>query len=109
MKIKRRYTAAGRSPYEGIAFTTRSSVIRNTDGSTDFELLEFDLPEGWSQVATDILAQKYFRKAGVPQMDAQGNAVVVQHRPALRQRTDRPPRAVPGSRLRLPGANALRS
>ncbi|BCX05192.1 MAG: hypothetical protein KatS3mg053_3130 [Candidatus Roseilinea sp.] len=66
MKIIRRFTRAGESPYADIQFVKRSSVIRNPDGSTVFEMHEIDVPENFSQVATDILAQKYFRKAGVP-------------------------------------------
>ncbi len=65
MKITRRFTAKDNNPYEGLTFETRSSVIRNPDGSVVFES-EAIVPSGWSQVATDIIAQKYFRKAGVP-------------------------------------------
>ncbi len=66
MKITRRFTTAGRSPYETIAFRRATSEIKNPDGSIVFRLDGFDVPEHWSQVAADILAQKYFRKAGVP-------------------------------------------
>ena len=66
MKITRRFTQAGRSPYETIAFRQATSEIKNPDGSIVFQLENFDVPEHWSQVAADILAQKYFRKAGVP-------------------------------------------
>ncbi|MGD9740308.1 MAG: vitamin B12-dependent ribonucleotide reductase [Bauldia sp.] len=66
MKINRRYTKAGESPYAGIAFRTTRSEIRNPDGSTVFKLDGIAVPEAWSQVAADIIAQKYFRKAGVP-------------------------------------------
>ena len=54
------------SPYDGIQFVTRRSEIRNPDGTMVFEADGVVVPESWSQVATDILAQKYFRKAGVP-------------------------------------------
>ena len=64
MKISRRFTVKGKSPYEGIPFTKRSSEIRNTNGSLVFEARDIDVPQHWSQVAVDILAQKYFRKAG---------------------------------------------
>jgi ribonucleoside-diphosphate reductase alpha chain len=73
VKIERRYTKQGRSPYEGIPFAKRTSEIRNPDGSVVFRLEDIDVPQAWSQVATDILAQKYFRKAGVPLTDADGN------------------------------------
>ena len=66
MRIERRFTEEGKSPYEAIAFRETSSEIRNPDGSVVFQLEKFLVPEHWSQVAADILAQKYFRKAGVP-------------------------------------------
>ncbi|MFV0368701.1 MAG: vitamin B12-dependent ribonucleotide reductase, partial [Hyphomicrobiaceae bacterium] len=65
MKITRRFTEAGKSPYEKIAFRRATSEIKNPDGSIVFRLDGFEVPEHWSQVAADILAQKYFRKAGV--------------------------------------------
>ena len=76
MRIERRFTHRGQSPYEGLSFVKRSSEIRNPDGSTVFKLEHIDIPEPWSQLAIDILAQKYFRKAGVPQHDEQGNPIV---------------------------------
>jgi ribonucleoside-diphosphate reductase alpha chain len=66
MRIERRYTKAGQSPYAEIAFRKATSEIRNPDGSVVFRAADIDVPEAWSQVAADILAQKYFRKAGVP-------------------------------------------
>ena len=51
---------------ESLRWDTRSSAIRNPDGSVVFEMNNIRIPKGWSQVATDIIAQKYFRKAGVP-------------------------------------------
>ncbi|HLS19717.1 MAG TPA: vitamin B12-dependent ribonucleotide reductase, partial [Paracoccaceae bacterium] len=66
MKIERRFTEAGRSPYDAIPFRQATSEIRNPDGSVVFQLESFDVPADWSQVAADVLAQKYFRKAGVP-------------------------------------------
>ncbi len=66
MRIERRFTREGQSPYADIAFKTATSEIRNPDGSVVFRLADIDVPEQFSQVATDILAQKYFRKAGVP-------------------------------------------
>ena len=76
MRIERRFTRRGQSPYEGLPFVKRSSEIRNPDGSTVFKLENIDIPEPWSQLAIDIIAQKYFRKAGVPQRDEQGNPIV---------------------------------
>ena len=72
MRIERRFTKRSQSPYEGLAFVNRSSEIRNPDGSTVFKLENIGIPESWTQLAIDILAQKYFRKAGVPQVDAEG-------------------------------------
>ncbi len=66
MKITRRFTEAGRSPYDDIPFRTATSEIKNPDGSVVFRLENLVVPEHWSQVAADIIAQKYFRKAGVP-------------------------------------------
>jgi ribonucleoside-diphosphate reductase alpha chain len=66
MRIQRQFTSASGDPYEGIAFRRGSSEIRNPDGSVVFRLEDMEVPEDWSQVACDILAQKYFRKAGVP-------------------------------------------
>jgi len=65
MKITRRFTEAGKSPYATIKFRRATSEIKNPDGSVVFHLDGFFVPEHWSQVAADILAQKYFRKAGV--------------------------------------------
>ncbi|MBL8042788.1 MAG: vitamin B12-dependent ribonucleotide reductase [Nitrospira sp.] len=76
MRIERRFTKRGQSPYEGLAFVQRSSEIRNPDGSTVFKLEHIDIPEHWTQLAIDILAQKYFRKAGVPQVHEDGTPVV---------------------------------
>ncbi len=66
MKIERAFTKAGASPYAAIAFRSASSEIRNPDGSVVFAATGLEVPAGWSQVAIDVLAQKYFRKAGVP-------------------------------------------
>ncbi|HEY8276177.1 MAG TPA: vitamin B12-dependent ribonucleotide reductase, partial [Methyloceanibacter sp.] len=65
MRIERRFTENGKSPYAKIAFRESGSEIRNPDGSVVFALERFHVPSHWSQVAADILAQKYFRKAGV--------------------------------------------
>src|SRR5438067_10200960 len=66
MQIARRFTAAGRDPYETVAFRSAASKIRNPDGSVVFAAEDIEVPAEWSQVACDILAQKYLRKAGVP-------------------------------------------
>jgi ribonucleoside-diphosphate reductase alpha chain len=66
MRIERRYTKEGQSPYAEIAFRLTASEIRNPDGSVVFHADDVEVPDFWSQVAADVLAQKYFRKAGVP-------------------------------------------
>ncbi|MGC2091837.1 MAG: vitamin B12-dependent ribonucleotide reductase [Methylocella sp.] len=66
MRIERRYTKPENSPYAEIAFRTAKSEIRNPDGSIVFSADGIEVPSAWSQVAADVLAQKYFRKAGVP-------------------------------------------
>jgi len=66
MHIERRFTTEETGAYGALAFKTTSSEIRNPDGSVVFALKDVEVPEGWSQVASDVLAQKYFRKAGVP-------------------------------------------
>ena len=65
MKFERRFTAAGQETYDQIPFRSASSEIRNPDGTVVFSAENIEVPEQYSQVATDILAQKYFRKAGV--------------------------------------------
>jgi ribonucleoside-diphosphate reductase alpha chain len=65
MRIERRNTTDGQSPYAQIDFRLTTSEIRNPDGSVVFRLENVEVPEFWSQVASDVLAQKYFRKAGV--------------------------------------------
>ncbi len=64
MKLTRLFTQA--HPQAAIVFERRSSRIANPDGSVVFEATDMQVPQGWSQVAVDIMAQKYFRKAGVP-------------------------------------------
>ncbi|SMX50597.1 vitamin B12-dependent ribonucleotide reductase [Maliponia aquimaris] len=66
MKIERRFTKSGQDAYAEIAFVTTKSEIRNPDGKAVFCLDKLEVPAGWSQVASDVIAQKYFRKAGVP-------------------------------------------
>ncbi len=66
MRIERHFTTATQDPYSDMDFRKASSEIRNPDGSVVFKCDAVMVPAGWSQVATDVLAQKYFRKAGVP-------------------------------------------
>src|SRR5688572_23065076 len=66
MRIERRFTQKDQSPYAGIEFRLTTSEIRNPDGSVVFRAENMEVPAFWSQVAADVLAQKYFRKAGIP-------------------------------------------
>src|SRR5215211_5902189 len=66
MQITRRFTTEGRDPYESVGFRATATEIRNPDGSVVFSADNVEVPAEWSQVACDILAQKYLRKAGVP-------------------------------------------
>ncbi len=72
LRINRRFTEAGTDPYDKVEWSRRDSRITNPDGSTVFEMTDAEIPASWSQVAADIMVSKYFRKAGVPQFDEQG-------------------------------------
>ncbi|WEK37363.1 MAG: vitamin B12-dependent ribonucleotide reductase [Candidatus Pseudobacter hemicellulosilyticus] len=69
LQFNRRFTREGTSVFDLFEYDYRSSVIRNPSGEVVFEMNNVEVPKQWSQIATDILAQKYFRKAGVPQAD----------------------------------------
>ena len=69
LTFERRFTKEGVSPFDMFSYDYRTSVIRNPSGEVVFEMNKVEVPAHWSQIATDILAQKYFRKAGVPQPD----------------------------------------
>lgn len=71
--IQRYFTKKGENSHGSVQYEKRSSVIRNPDGSIVFEMKDVEVPSSWSQVATDILAQKYFRKAGVPTKSENGS------------------------------------
>jgi ribonucleoside-diphosphate reductase alpha chain len=76
MRIPRRFTRAGEDPFDTIEWERRDSRITNPDGSVVFEMIGAEVPADWSQVATDIIVSKYFRKAGVPQVDDEGDAIL---------------------------------
>jgi len=76
MKIKRRFTTKGQDVFATVEWEKRSSRITNADGSIVFEMKEAWIPKSWSQLATDIMVSKYFRKAGVPLMDDDGQPVL---------------------------------
>jgi ribonucleoside-diphosphate reductase alpha chain len=76
LTIDRRFTTKGQDVYASVEWSSRDSRITNPDGSVVFEMLGAEIPAQWSQVASDIMVSKYFRKAGVPLLDAEGNAVL---------------------------------
>ncbi|KAA5533358.1 vitamin B12-dependent ribonucleotide reductase [Taibaiella lutea] len=69
LSFNRHYTKEGKDVFQLFEYDYRTSVIRNPNGEKVFEMTDVEVPSHWSQIATDILAQKYFRKAGVPQAD----------------------------------------
>ncbi|HYE03480.1 MAG TPA: adenosylcobalamin-dependent ribonucleoside-diphosphate reductase, partial [Phycisphaerales bacterium] len=69
MKISRKFTQPGSDPFASVAWVKRCSKITNPDGSVVFQMDDAEVPETWSQLATDIMVSKYFRKAGVPRPD----------------------------------------
>ncbi|MCX8201993.1 MAG: vitamin B12-dependent ribonucleotide reductase, partial [Candidatus Caldarchaeum sp.] len=75
LKIKRFYTD-GRDVFSYFKWERRTSQIKDLSGNVIFEMKDVEVPSFWSQVATDILAQKYFRKTGVPQYDENGNPIL---------------------------------
>ena len=124
MRIERRNTTSGKSPYAGIDFRLTTSEIKNPDGSVVFRLDNVEVPKDWSQVASDVLAQKYFRKAGVAARlkkveeetvpsflwrsvpDAEALALLPVSLVCLRQRNSGTPSS--GTGLRFLGTPALR-
>ncbi len=75
LSVRRVFTTPGSDPLEEVVYEKRTSRIKNTNGSIVFEMVDAEVPKEWSQVATDIVVSKYFRKAGVPQKDANGNVM----------------------------------
>jgi ribonucleoside-diphosphate reductase alpha chain len=75
LSIPRMFTTPGSDPLEEVTYEKRTSSIKNTNGSVVFEMKDAEIPADWSQVATDIVVSKYFRKAGVPQKDKDGNVM----------------------------------
>jgi ribonucleoside-diphosphate reductase alpha chain len=65
LSIDRRFTSEGQKPFDALVWERRSSVISNPDGSQVFRMDGAEIPAGWSQLATDIVVSKYFRKAGI--------------------------------------------
>ena len=76
LSIRRMFTTPGSDPLEEVLYERRVSRIANTDGSVVFEMQGAEIPAAWSQVATDIVVSKYFRKAGVPQYNEKGEVML---------------------------------
>src|SRR5690606_8709321 len=76
LAINRVFTQAGQDPFSTLDWSLRTSRITNPDGSVVFEMTDAEIPSSWSQVAADIMVSKYFRKAGVPQFDANGAPIL---------------------------------
>lgn len=80
MKMNRRYTTPGQNPLDQVEYTQRKSVITNPDGSEVFRMDNVEVPSAWSQLATDIVVSKYFRKGGVPKTEHETSVRQVVHR-----------------------------
>ncbi len=76
LRVQRHFTQQGQDPFDTIAWASRTSRITNPDGSVVFEMKDAEIPASWSQVATDIMVSKYFRKAGVPQYGEAGEPLL---------------------------------
>lgn len=76
LKIPRMFTKEDQNVFDTVEWEKRTSLIKNPDGTVVFQMDNVEIPKFWSQTALDILAQKYFRKRGVPQYDANGNPVL---------------------------------
>lgn len=83
LTIPRRFIPQGDDPYARFTYEKRDSIIKNPDGSIVFAIKGVEVPKQWSQLATDILAQKYIRKAGVPQLDNDGKPRLEDGKPIL--------------------------
>ncbi len=75
LKVDHLFTSKGRNPLKTTEYTKRTTRITKQDGSVVFEMKDFKTPTSWSQNASDIIASKYARKAGVPQLDEEGNTL----------------------------------
>ncbi|MBI2543191.1 MAG: adenosylcobalamin-dependent ribonucleoside-diphosphate reductase [Candidatus Aenigmarchaeota archaeon] len=76
LKIPRLFTQEGQNVYDTCEWDKRTSLIKNPDGTIVFQMNNVEVPKFWSQTALDILAQKYFRKRGVPQFDVNGDPIL---------------------------------
>jgi ribonucleoside-diphosphate reductase alpha chain len=80
MKFNRVFTRTAGQPYEGMTFVERQSLLKNTDGTSASNSISVTVPDSWSQVATDIMAQKYLRRAGIPEIGKETDCRQVFHR-----------------------------
>src|SRR3989344_4282170 len=103
LHIPRYFTKEMVNPFEMFTYERRSSIIKNPDGSLVFEMNNVEVPTFWTQVATDILAQKYFRKAGIPQRDEKGKLLLDENGKII---TGSETRIKQGLRINWPGSRA---
>lgn len=80
MKFQRHFTKTPGQPYEGLTFVERKSLLKNTDGTAASSSMSVTVPDSWSQVATDIIGQKYLRRAGIPEIGKETDCRQVFHR-----------------------------
>src|SRR4051812_19815612 len=80
MKFRRLFTKTKGQPYDGLTFVERTSELKHSDGRSASQSLSVMVPDTWSQVATDIMAQKYLRRAGIPGIERETDARQVFHR-----------------------------
>ncbi len=83
LRITRLFTKPDEDPLNSVSWGKRDSRITDPDGSIVFEMLQAEIPTSWSQVAADIMVSKYFRKAGIPQVDDNGEPIVDEHGKAV--------------------------
>ena len=76
LKVERLFTKDAPGALDQVEYEKRTTRITNPDGSVVFEMKDAEIPKSWSQLATDIMVSKYFRKAGIPQVDAKGNPIL---------------------------------
>ena len=108
LAFHRLYTREGTNPLDEVEYEKRKSVIANPDGSTVFKMEEVEVPKGWSQLATDIIVSKYFRKAGVPGTGHETSARQVVHRIARTiPRSGLTAGLITNMELKVPGATGI--
>ena len=80
MKVARTFSTAGTNPLDAVTYNRRTTAMTEPDGTVIFRLEDFEVPDAWSQLASDIVSSKYFRKRGVPETGAETSIRQVVHR-----------------------------